>query len=612
MFGRRIIVAGVLAAAMCITNSAQALNTWTGADANSPTDWYRPGNWDLSTVRPVQPGGNTVQYYLTGNKTININPDPNLTAYKPSAGGLRLCPAATDAITLNINAGALLTMGTTGLETTYLDSASFFPTDTVNIYGTIDSTSAPVRLGRKGNSTINIYGSGKIITSSANRVELQGGNSTVNVNTGGYLSTGYFDLGVGNSALLYPGRGGNTTAILNSSGTVILSGTTGLGVGGLTVSGPSQAVVNCTGGYFRVGSSTASANIYMPLDLTCKKSVVNVSGGRLNVSGSVTRPAGALRTDLDRQFNITGAATNVSIRYWDDLAGNLTQTGGIFSPATYVASNDSYNEISRTDFGTSSTVSYTQGPDATIQINIGGSTPSDGTIAAGRHDVIASTGTISIAGSLKVGFRENYSLFANNVTTFTVITATAGITGGFSNLTGDRVNVYDAPGAYQGTYKVTNTGTSIVLSSYSATNLPPVITMNNIYTYPAPKSVAITPTVTDESLSTVTYVWSIVSKPAGSFFSNSSITPNILTKNITAALDVVGDYTLQLTATDSLGKIGIGAITIRVGANACAAAKLMPTFTPLVGDINADCKVNIVDLGLMMNSWLSCNRLGCP
>jgi hypothetical protein len=53
----KMVLVGALLAVAMLANVSLALNTWTGADPNSdpaydPNNWFRPGNWDASTVVP--------------------------------------------------------------------------------------------------------------------------------------------------------------------------------------------------------------------------------------------------------------------------------------------------------------------------------------------------------------------------------------------------------------------------------------------------------------------------------------------------------------------------------------------------------------------------------
>jgi hypothetical protein len=613
----KMVLAGALLAVVMLANVSQALNTWTGADANAPADWFRAGNWDTGIViPPMLPGALGYSYTITGaNKVVDVlkrvadpNGDPNAPGavlLQAGAMGLVMGNGAGDICTLNVMPGATLTIGSVGIESAYGDSLGGYSTGNINVYGTIDSQATNgVRLARRGDSTMTIYSGGKLL-SPGNRVELQGGNGTLDVKVGGYVNTSELRLNNNCGENLYVARLNNTTGTVDCNGIINVTSSAGIGLGTATqgTNPTPRAVLNLKSGAITVGSSTTAGNIHFPSNLNSLKTIVNVNGGRLTVAGSVLRAAGTLNPAIDRQFNITGGQVN--IRTWNDLAGNLTQAGGTFSPAIYIAATDSYNEVGMTYFGTAA-VNYTQQAGATIQIDIAGSTQSTGGVAAGRYDFISSAGNISLAGPLMVIFRESYELYANNVSTYAVISA-ANISGGFSNLSGGKVNAYDASGNYQGQYTVTMNPTSVVLSNYSATNLPPIVTMSDIYTYLAvANSISIAPTVTDENIGTVAYVWSITAQPLGS---NVTITPNTTTKDITVGVDMVGVYTLRLTATDGGGKIGVNSITINVAADACEAAKAKPGFIRLYGDVDNNCVVNMVDVGLMVSNWLHGNSL---
>jgi hypothetical protein len=52
-------------------------------------------------------------------------------------------------------------------------------------------------------------------------------------------------------------------------------------------------------------------------------------------------------------------------------------------------------------------------------------------------------------------------------------------------------------------------------------------------------------------------------------------------------------------------------VTINVFANSCEAAKSLPGYQPLPGDLNDDCVVNDADLAILQANSLKCNALDC-
>jgi len=64
---------------------------------------------------------------------------------------------------------------------------------------------------------------------------------------------------------------------------------------------------------------------------------------------------------------------------------------------------------------------------------------------------------------------------------------------------------------------------------------------------------------------------------------------------------------VQLQAVDINNLIGDDTMQIIVDADACEHAKNQPGFVLLVGDLNTDCKVNLVDFGMAASNWLEDN-----
>ncbi|MHC4703072.1 MAG: hypothetical protein ACYTFQ_21105, partial [Planctomycetota bacterium] len=75
-------------------------------------------------------------------------------------------------------------------------------------------------------------------------------------------------------------------------------------------------------------------------------------------------------------------------------------------------------------------------------------------------------------------------------------------------------------------------------------------------------------------------------------------------------LTETGQYVLQVLADD--GEYSARTeVTVHVYVDSCEAAKSLPDFELLVGDLNADCVVNELDMALLEENWLACNALDC-
>lgn len=108
--------------------------------------------------------------------------------------------------------------------------------------------------------------------------------------------------------------------------------------------------------------------------------------------------------------------------------------------------------------------------------------------------------------------------------------------------------------------------------------------------------------VVDEEATTVR--WLVVSEPN----EGTAVIENATAENTNVTLSAVGEYVLQLTATDGEYS-GSDTVTINVYNDGCEAAKSLPDYVPILGDLNGDCKVNDLDMALLEENWLKDNSL---
>lgn len=120
--------------------------------------------------------------------------------------------------------------------------------------------------------------------------------------------------------------------------------------------------------------------------------------------------------------------------------------------------------------------------------------------------------------------------------------------------------------------------------------------------------VALRGTVIDSDATTTT--WSLVSEPDDPN-SPKAVIADPAALETTVTLSAVGEYILQLAADDG-EYVGTDVITIVVYSDSCEAAKSLPDFELIPGDINEDCIVDELDQVIMMENWLKCNALDCP
>ena len=119
--------------------------------------------------------------------------------------------------------------------------------------------------------------------------------------------------------------------------------------------------------------------------------------------------------------------------------------------------------------------------------------------------------------------------------------------------------------------------------------------------------VALKSAVTDDGfLTPYTVKWTVVSEPGPGM----AALANPGTENTAATFKAAGQYELKLEANDG-EYTGSDTVTINVFVNSCEAAKSLPGYQPLPGDLNGDCVVNDADLAILQAHWLQCNALDC-
>ncbi len=146
--------------------------------------------------------------------------------------------------------------------------------------------------------------------------------------------------------------------------------------------------------------------------------------------------------------------------------------------------------------------------------------------------------------------------------------------------------------------------------SFVADNLVPTVKAgDDVVTWLKAGSakVSLNATVTDDGfLQPYAPKWSIVSEPNPGM----GVLTNPQAVSTVVTLKAVGQYVLKLEANDG-EYTGSDTITISVFADSCEAAKSLPGYQPLPGDLNGDCVVNDADLAILQSNWLKCNALDC-
>jgi len=112
-------------------------------------------------------------------------------------------------------------------------------------------------------------------------------------------------------------------------------------------------------------------------------------------------------------------------------------------------------------------------------------------------------------------------------------------------------------------------------------------------------------TVTDDGApGACTVQWTVVKEPN----KGAATIEKATAEDTSVALTALGEYVLQLEAFDGEYS-GSDTITINVYNDSCQAARSLPDYEPLVGDLNGDCRVDDLDLALLQKNWLRDNSL---
>jgi len=98
--------------------------------------------------------------------------------------------------------------------------------------------------------------------------------------------------------------------------------------------------------------------------------------------------------------------------------------------------------------------------------------------------------------------------------------------------------------------------------------------------------------------------WTVVSEPN----EGTAVLSDAGAEDTSVSLSAIGQYVLQLEADDG-EYTGSHTVTINVYADGCEAAKSLPDFQLIPGDINEDCIVNELDLAILEEHWLESNSL---
>ena len=305
--------------------------------------------------------------------------------------------------------------------------------------------------------------------------------------------------------------GTNTALVFNVNnsgggpGNLLISGGLTLADGG-GASEANSATVG-SGGliYLQSGNLTLGTNTAH----TAETDTVNLMpGGKLVVNGAITTTTGTASASgtTVRTFNWTGGQLT---------AATITTGSGFATPAGGGISATEVNQTSGTlapgESGTAGKTTingnYRLGAGGTLAIELGGTNQATG-FQTGQNDYLYVTGSTTLSGSLAVTLLNNFTPTGSQ--TFTILTATAGLTNALTNVvSGTLVSVDGAA-----KFRVTTTGSTVVLSDYQRAILPPVITVpptSGTANQGQPFTFSVTATGT--SSSPITYQWLLNGTP---------------------------------------------------------------------------------------------------
>jgi hypothetical protein len=141
--------------------------------------------------------------------------------------------------------------------------------------------------------------------------------------------------------------------------------------------------------------------------------------------------------------------------------------------------------------------------------------------------------------------------------------------------------------------------------TFNTMNLPPIVNAGaDVVTWlpEATRTGNLDGTITDDGAYTVQ--WTVVSEPNV----GTAVIGTATAEDTGITLSAVGQYVLQLEAFDG-EHTSSDTVTIDVYNDSCEAAQSLPDYEPVVGDLNADCRVDLADMELLLDNWLLDNSL---
>lgn len=318
--------------------------------------------------------------------------------------------------------------------------------------------------GNTDATNVRVEGGLFAIASTSARYQLAAANQTFDL-AGGTVDVSRvtsFGFRVGGSGSATQAGAQNVVAT-QSGGTLLASFCS---VGGSDTVAARSPSYSLTGGNFTVNSTALNA-LQIGADSGGNgTSTFSLGGGKLIVPGTISGGQSGARQIFAMTGGtlVAGTITATNLRSNDAAAnGIFTQSGGTLAPGdTATAGRTTINGA------------YSLAANATVAIDVGGATQAAG-FQNGQYDLVAVTGTTSLAGQLRVRLINGFT--PGNATSFTVLTSSGSLSGAFSNVAfGSRVSTEGG----EGSFLVTQSGNSVVLSAYQSA-LSPLESWRQLY-----------------------------------------------------------------------------------------------------------------------------------
>lgn len=437
-----------------LAGRAATTATWDGATAN----WTDAAHWSTAPLFPNNSNPNFYDAVINGGSaTLN----QNITINRLTLGG----GAIDGAFALTANEGLQWTSGAirgagslilgNAVPTTIAGGASVLVlrSRTINNTGAATFSAGTIRggfgavLNNSAGASFTVLGQANFFADTSSpaytinnagtfvaRSVSGAGFTTIDATFNNSGSVSVENLGASHTLSL-AGGGAQSGAFVLQAGTALEFGGSTTLQAGASVSGPGTA--------FIAGAVNVAAN-FSAQKLAIAVGELNVANRLVTVSASATQTGGTLRLGSGGTFRVTGGTLFVD-------GGTLTGAG------TLEAALDTFGRIEPgAALGTLAiTGAVTLRAGAQLAIELGGTT-------AGSFDVLGITGPATLGGQLAVSMVNNFIPAPG--ATFTILTATGGVSSGFANAPIEGARFQTADG--RGSFAIHFTPTSVALGQF--------------------------------------------------------------------------------------------------------------------------------------------------